>query len=242
MHMRRMVARTSSLLVMTGLLSALLSAPASAQIVQGFHFGGGGFIPRAYDSRVAGDVLNEDLNSLQFRISDLKSGQVFGEWLVEFGKHVEVAAGAGYYGGNAPSVYRDLTHPDGSEIQQTLRLRIIPVTGVVRFLPFGRPSSVQPYVGVGVSALNFRYTESGEFVDYTDNSTFQNRYIATGTAVGPVALLGVRVPISGDIWGFSLEWRYQMGSGNTGGASHGFLSDKIDLSGSHVNFGLLVRF
>jgi hypothetical protein len=238
-HMRRnAVAGSTGFL----LVAVLMASPASAQVFQGLQFGGGAFLPRQYDSRVAGDVLNEDLNSLAFRISDFKSGQVFGEWLLAFGNHVEVAAGVGYYQGSAPSVYASLTHPDGSEIQQTLRLRTVPITGIVRFLPFGTPSHVQPYVGVGVAATRFRYTESGEFVDYSDYSTFQNRYIATGTAVGPVVLGGLRVPIGGDIWGFTVEWRYTSATGTTGGAQNGFLADKIDLSGSNVNFALLVRF
>jgi hypothetical protein len=224
------------------LFTTLMAAPASAQIVQALHVGGGGFIPRGYDGRVSGDVLVEDLNSLAFKVKDFSSGQVFGEWLVGVGNHVEVGASLGYYRGGAPTVYRDLTHPNGTEIEQDLRLRIIPVTGMVRFLPIGRPSGVQPYVGIGLSALNYRYTESGEFVDYADYSTFRERYIASGTAVGPVWALGVRFPINGDIWGLTTEWRYQMGSGKTGGLPKGFLNDKIDLGGSNINFGVLVRF
>jgi hypothetical protein len=52
----------------------------------------------------------------------------------------------------------------------------------------------------------------------------------------------VRFPINGDIWGFSAEWRYQAGSGKTGGVPNGFLADKIDLGGSNLNFGVLLRF
>ncbi len=237
--MLRKFARTS-LLVLTG---ALVAVPASAQIVQALQLGGGAFIPKGYNSRVQGDVLDEDLNSLLFRIKDFSSGQVFGEYLVELGDHIEVGAGVGFYRGSTPSVYADFTHPDNSEIQQNLSLRVIPVSGFVRFLPFGRPTTVQPYVGVGVSALRFHYTESGEFIDFNDNNnTFPARYVATGTAVGPLVLAGIRVPIKGDIWAFTTEWRYQAGAGSTGGTAAGFLNDKIDLGGSNVNFGLLVRF
>ena len=224
---------------------ALLAAPASAQIVQGVHLGGGAFLPRGYDARVAGDVLNEDLNSLQFAIKDLTAGQVFGEYLLEFGDHIEFAAGTGFYRGSVPSSYRDYTHPaslGSTEIQQDLTLQVVPVSGIVRFLPFGKASTVQPYVGVGVSALRFRYSESGEFVDFNDFSTFRNRYVATGVAVGPVVVAGLRFPIHGDIWGLTTEWRYQAGSGKTGGKAAGFLADKIDLGGNNINFGLLVRF
>lgn len=235
--LRHLIRTTFLLLFMT-----VIAVPASAQVVQALHIGGGGFLPRAYDGRIPGDVLVEDLNSLAFKIKDLNSGQLFGEWLLEYGNHIELGASVGYYRGSAPTVYRDLTHPNGSEIEQQLRLRIVPFTAMVRFLPVGRPSGVQPYVGIGLSALRYRYAESGEFVDYSDYSTFQTRYIATGTGVGPVWAAGIRFPLNGDIWALTTEWRYQMGSGKTGGLANGFLNEKIDLGGSNVNVGLLVRF
>jgi len=224
------------------LLAAVFAAPASAQIVQSLHLGAGGFFPRGYDSRASGDVLVEDLNSLAFTIKDFNSWNVFGEWLVGFGPHIEVSAGVSYYKGSAPTIYQDLTHPDGTEIQQELGLRVVPITAMVRFLPIGRASSVQPYFGIGLSALPYRYTESGEFVDYSDYSTFKNRYVATGTAIGAATAIGARIPIKGDIWGLTTEWRYQFGTGETGGLAAGFLNDKIDLSGNYFNVGLLVRF
>jgi hypothetical protein len=121
-----------------GLLSvlyatALLAPPASAQIVQSLHLGGRAFLPTGESTRAPGDVLNENLNSLSFRISDFNSGQVFAEWLIGFGDHIEFGAGVGYYAGGERTVYRDYTDIDGSEIEQDLRLRIVPVTGVVRF-------------------------------------------------------------------------------------------------------------
>jgi len=249
----RTVLRTGGLLVAL----AFFAVPASAQIVQALHIGAGVFVPRGYDGRVGGDVLVEDLRDQDFRgcetspISDciyrFTGGQVFGEWLIGFGNHVEIGAGLGFYSRGVPSYYRDYTFPDNSDIQQHLDLRVVPITGLVRFLA-GRPGTFQPYVGFGVSALNYRYTESGTFIDFNQLDTtgafvtFDDRFIASGTAVGPLILAGFRVPINGDIWGFTTEWRYQGGSGKTGGLANGFLGDRIDLGGNQVNFGLLVRF
>jgi hypothetical protein len=239
--MVRVLARTSLLLaVVLG-----LAAPASAQVVQSVHFGFGAFVPKGFDSRVSGDVLVEDLTTFNpqlFRIGDFKSGQVLGEWNLAFGHHIEVGAGVGYYKRTVPSIYADLVNDNGQEIEQRLGLRIIPATVLVRFLPFGKEWQVQPYLGVGASALAFRYTESGQFVDGSDASIFQARYVATGTAFGPVVLAGVRLPIRGDIYAVTLEARHQFGSGNTGGIDKGFLNDKIDLGGTNVTFGFLVRF
>jgi hypothetical protein len=220
---------------------ALIAAPASAQIVHSLHLGGGAFLPRGEDARAEGDVLIENLNFLAFETKEFNSGQLFGEWLVAFGDHLELGAGIGFYSGGTTSVYRDYTQPTGAEIEQNLKLRVVPITGVVRFLA-GRPGTFQPYFGVGAGALNYRYSETGEFIDFSDFSTFRERYIATGTAVGPLVLAGFRAPIGGDVWGFTMEWRYQGGVGDTGGIENGFLDDKIDLGGNHINFGFLVRY
>lgn len=242
------IARIGGLL----LVLASMSAPAQAQVVQSLHLSGGLFVPRGYDARAAQDVLVENFQSLDFRKCvapdrtscirrEFTTGDLQGEWLVGFGDHVEFGVGVGFYSSGAPTVYLDYTHPDNSEIEQDLSLRVVPITGLVRFLA-GRPGTFQPYFGVGIAALNYRYTESGEFVDFKDYSTFKDRYVASGTAVGPLVMAGFRAPINGDIWGFTTEWRYQGGVGTTGGLANGFLADKIDLGGNRIDFGFLVRF
>jgi hypothetical protein len=239
--MLRTLVRSGGILLAT----LLIAAPAAAQVVHSVHFGGGVFLPRGFDTRVDGDTLVANLvneEPLLYEISDFRGGQVFGEWNVTFGQRVEEGAGVGYYGRTVPSVYRSLVNEDGFEIEQDLRLRIVPLTGIVRFLPFGEPHQVQPYVGAGVAILNWRYSEAGEFVDTSDFSIFGARFTETGSDVGGIVLGGVRIPIDGDIYGLTLEYRYQFGSGNTGGLDAGFLGDKIDLSGGMFNIGFLIRF
>jgi hypothetical protein len=233
------MAFTCTALVLAG------AATASAQVVQSFQVHGGVFFPRGFDGRPANDVLVENLSvaePLLFDISDFRGGSITAEWGFGVGRHVEVAAGAGYYRRTVDSVYRNLVDISGREIEQDLRLRVIPISAVVRLLPFSDASGVQPYVGGGISALNFRYSEVGEFVDLDDFSTFPARYIATGTTPAGVFLAGVRFPIGGDIYGLTTEYRYQWGTGDTGGAEAGFLQDKIDLSGGNLTFGFLMRF
>jgi hypothetical protein len=227
------------------LAAMLVAAPVSAQIVQSVHVGFGGFVPRGFDARDLDDTLVANLSAaepLDFQISRFKAATLFGEWNVQFGKHIELSAGIGYYSDSVPSVYKNLVNTNGSEIRQSLRLRIIPVTGIVRFLPFGDPSKVQPYVGVGVVGYRFRYSESGQFVDTSDNSVYTDRYIATGTPAGFVSVVGLRAPVGGDIYAITMEWRYQVGVGKTGGLAQGFLGEKIDLGGGNFNVGFLVRF
>lgn len=236
------------------LLTAGLAVPASAQVVHSLGLGAGLFTPRGFDTRVDGDVWVANLTqpdvlpgvsgSLTFDISKFKAMPVFGEWNMAFGNHIEVSAGIAYYQKKVRSRYLDLVNgaKNNAEIEQDLRLRAIPVTGVVRFMPFGQAGGFQPYAGVGIAIVPFRYSETGEFVDTSDFAIFNDRYIATGTAVGPVLLGGLKMPLGGDIYALTIEGRYQFVDGPTGGNDAGFLGDRIDLSGGFVNFGFLIRF
>ena len=231
--------------------AAMMLAPASAhaqirQVSSSDHrqaigFTLGGFFPKPEDSRVDGDVLFADLDDLVFDVGDFKGGSVSGEWLFGLGDFVEAGIGAGFYQRTVPSVYRGFTNADGSEIEQDLKLRIIPVTATVRFLPIGR-GSVEPYVGAGIGAFNWRYSETGEFVSFSENNAiFRGKYVAKGTAVGPVILAGIRAPIA-DVWDIGGEVQYQHASGDTDRAESGLLGDKIDLGGWHALFTMHIRF
>jgi hypothetical protein len=229
----------------------LVAAPASAQVVQSFQFGAGFFSPRGLESRSAGDVLVRDYfglplpgnpnvtDTLVFDVKDFRTAHLFGEWDVAFGNHIEVGAGAGLLRRSVPSIYADLVDSAGSDIDQTLRLRVVPLTAVVRFLPFGGPGDVQPYVGAGVGALLFRYSEFGQFVDPDSLEVFPADYTVSGTAGAGLLLGGVRFPIGGDIYALSLEGRYMWG---TGTLNDSFLDSKIDLGGGMFNMGFQVRF
>ena len=176
----------------------------------------GGFFPKGLDSRDAEDVLLRDHDDLVFNISDFKGASLSGEWLFALGDFVEAGVGAGFYQRTVPTVYREFTHDSGNEIEQDLKLRIVPVTATVRFLPIGR-GSVEPYVGVGIGAFNWRYSETGEFVDTSDSSVFRATYKANGTAVGPVFLAGIRAPIA-EVWDVGGEVQFQRATGEIGRA------------------------
>ena len=69
---------------------------------------------------------------------------------------------------------------------------------------------------------------------------FRERYVATGTDVGPILLGGVRVPV-GSRFTVGGELRYQDVTG-TVGVDQGFLNDRIDLGGLSSQFTFSVRF
>ncbi len=234
--MPRNVVRTMLWVVAT----LAIAAPAAAQTVQGFQIGAGWFVPKGYDGRPINDVLVVDSNTLLFSFSDLNSGQVFGEWNLDFGKHLEFGAGIGYYRGTAPSVYRDVVNTNGAEIRQNLRLRTTPISAVVRFMPFGAPGHFQPYVGAGISATLYRYSEFGQFVD-PDGNIFQTTFEHSSVAPVGMVLVGVRMPIKGDIFALMTEYRYQWGSTDSLPLDQ-FLSNKLDLGGQGFTFAFQVRY
>lgn len=200
----------------------------------------GGFFLRGEDARVKGDVLFADRDSLAFAIKDFNGPTITGEWLVGLGQFLEAGVSAGYYQRAVPSVYSGTVNANGSEIEQALKLRVVPFTATVRFLPIGH-ASVEPYVGAGIGAFRWRYSEAGHFVDFRDNSIFRDTFVANGTAYGPVVVGGVRIPF-GDMWDVGGEVRYQKAEGDTKPAESGLLGDKIDLGGWNAAVTFHVRF
>lgn len=228
----------------TGLLAAAMAlsnvATAQAQVTQSVNLGLGWFMVRGEDSRGDNDVLVEDLQSLAFEIKDFNGPLVQGEWLIGFGDRLEFGVGAGFYQRTVASVYADFVDSDGSEIEQDLKLRIVPVTATVKFLPIGRAGDFQPYVGGGVALLNWKYSEVGEFVDFSDDSIFRDSYVASGSTVAPIVFGGLRVPVQGDVFAFNGELRWQGGKGDTSGT--GLLADEIDLGGFSFIGSFQIRF
>lgn len=207
---------------------------------QAIGFNVGYFAIKGEDSRGEEDVLFADLDSLLFDIGDFNGATLGAEWLLSVTDYIEVGAGINYYQRTVPSIYRDLVAPDLSELEQDLKLRQIPMVATVRFIPTGRRASVQPYIGAGIGAIRWRYTETGEFVDF-NGEIFRDSFEADGTEVGPVILGGLRVPVS-DVWLVGGEFRWHSAEGETGGIDEGFLGDTIDLGGWSANFTFHFRF
>jgi outer membrane protein W len=240
------VTRASVLAAAAGLLAP---AAAQAQVTRvsgsdtrnAIAFNVGYFALRGEDSRDVDDVLLADLDTLAFQVKDFNNVTFGGEWLYSIGDYLETGLGIGFYQESVPSVYADFQNVDGSEIAQELKLRVVPFTATVRFLPMGRGAAVEPYVGAGIGIFNWRYSETGEFVDFSDNTIFRDRFTADGNAVGPVVLAGLRAPI-GDAWAVGGEIRWQSAKGDTDPEQSLLLAPKIDLGGWTTSFTVNVRF
>lgn len=231
-----MLRLVSAGLVSLTVLGCLGSPSASAQ--QQISFSVGGFSPRSEDARATGDVLVNNLDFLAFRISDF-GGPLFGaEYLTALGDNFDAGLGVGFYQRTVPTVYNDFVNANGTEIEQELKLRVVPFTATVRWLPMGHHNGVEPYIGAGVGVFNYRYSEAGQFLA-TDSSIFRGSFVGSGTATGPVILGGVRVPVGS--WGVGGELRYQSAAGKLP-ADQDFAGSKIDLGGLTYTFTINVRF
>jgi opacity protein-like surface antigen len=216
-------------------------ASASAQVVQSLNLNIGVFMPRGEDTRVANDVWLANLPVYRFEVKDFTGGEVSGEWNFAFGNRVELGLGAAFYQRTIDTNYRDYTNPNGTEVESKFKLRTAPLTAVVRLMPFGNSSTFQPYIGGGIGVINWRYSEVGEFIDFNDNNNvYRARYTADGNKAAPVILAGFRAPVGGDVWAITLEGRYIRAEGDLN--TNDFLGSKIDMGGTTLRFGVLLRF
>jgi hypothetical protein len=207
---------------------------------QSIGFNLGYFALRGEDSRELGDVILADLPSLAFEVDDFNGAAFGGEWLFGVSEFLEGGVGIGFYQETVPSVYREFVDDDGTEIEQELKLRTVPFTATLRFLPIGR-GGVEPYVGAGIALINWRYSETGEFIDFRDDSIFRSRYTDSGNSVGPVVIGGIRLPVA-DTWLIGGELRWQKAESDINPDETGLLGDKIDLGGWTTSFTVHLRF
>jgi hypothetical protein len=234
--MRSRLIVTFASVLTVGLLGAV---PASAQ-QQSLNFSLGLFSVRGEDARTDGDALVENRSIYLFDFDDFNSASIGAEYLVGLGEYVEAGGGIGFTSKGVDTIYEDYVRPDGTEIEQTLKLRIIPMSATVRILPLGRSGVFQPYVGGGIGIYNWRYSETGDFIDFSLNSrpVFRETYSNSGTAVGPVAVFGARFPLGAVTLGG--EVRYQAAEGDLD--ERDFLGPKIDLGGFHYAATVGVRW
>ena len=218
--------------------AALLMCATIANAQQTLNFTLGYFTPLSLDARDHDDVLLENSTFLLFDPDDFNGASVGGEWLFPFGRVVEGGIGVSYTSKDAHSVYFDFVDPDGTEIDQELTLRMVPIAFTVRLVPTGQRSPVQPYIGGGIGIINWRYAESGEFIDFgAGNEIFRDTFVKSGSSVGPVFLGGIRFAGSTASAGF--EIKYQKA---TGDLDANFAAPKIDLGGWTYNFTAGIRF
>jgi len=156
-------------------------------------------------------------------------------------KKLEMGISIDGYGKTIPTVYRDFTRPDGSEIEQNLRLFTIPLGLSLRFLPRDRFATVQPYVTIGADVIFYQYEEFGDFIDFfSDNLDIRtDSFESDGAAFGGHAAVGLRIPIGHD-FAITAEGRYQFAQRKR--MEEDFDQNIIDVNGASATIGIRLRF
>lgn len=217
------------------------TSSASADAKSTVNFSIGYFMLKGLESRVEDDVLLNNLQNahpLLFEINDFNSATFGAEYLYGIGPHFEAGVGVGYTQRTVPTIYEDLVRPGDVEIEQELKLKQVPVTFTGRVLLLPRGSAAEPYVGAGLIAIRYRYSEVGDFVD-ANGDIFPERYVAEGVAVGPTVFGGIRGVVDRYTVGGEVRWQKAEGKDLF---EKGFLGDKLDLGGWNVNFTFGFRF
>lgn len=221
-------------------VSAMLAAsarPARAQ--QTLNFSWGYFMVQT-QGRVDSDILLVEHHDLAFKIRDFSGVSLGGEWLVPLGHLFEAGAGVSFSSRTVSAVHVRAFNPDGTAVPRSLGLRQLPVTFTGRVLPLGQAYRVQPYVGGGVAVIPWEFRESGDFASPGGTIFRGERYTASGLAIGPVVLFGLRV--SGDTLALGLEGRYQKARGSFGPAFARVVGPDLDLDGWTIASTIGLRF
>jgi hypothetical protein len=241
--MRRWLNSVASVAAVSVVVGFVGTPVASAQ--QSLNLYLGGFVPTGLDARgsttngLSNDVLVRDLDFLDYRFGRFTAPTFGGEWLVGLGDKFDAGLGVGFYQRTVHAVDADFVNANGSEVVSNLKLRVVPFTATVRWLPAGHNAPLQPYIGAGVGVFGYRYSESGQFVDPSDQSVFSGTFVGSGSASGPVVLGGIRAPIGNTAVGF--EARYQKARGDLP-TDQEFAGSEIDLGGMNYLFTFNIRF
>ena len=224
--MGSIVNRVSGILILVFVMLATSPGPASAQqtvnVTVG-HFS----MPRV--DRSPTDILNIEHHDLAFDISEFSNWSLGGEWLVPLGAFVEAGAGIAFGQRTVPTYHVLAVNQDGSRIERELGLRQVPMEVTVRVLPLRQSYRVQPYAGGGIAWIKWRFSESGDFATPSGRIFRDELHAATGSAIGPVMVFGMRV--AGDTMAFGVESRYQHASGSFGPEFARVVNPDIDLDG-----------
>ena len=160
----------------------------------------------------------------------------------------EVVLSGGQARRQAASEFRKYIDNNDQPIEQTTRLRRMPLSVGVKYAlrpPAERigkfawiPSTFTPWAGVGVGAMQYSFAQTGDFVDFKTLDVFNDNLASNGWAPMGYAHLGAdvrittRVSLTGDL-------RYTAAKTKLGSAFSGF--NKIDLSGAAATMGFTLR-
>jgi len=187
-----------------------------------------------------------DLNRETFDFDVADFNYVMGgvELDLQLKSYLDVAIGFDGYSRRVSSQYRDFIREDGTEIAQRFKLKVLPITGGLRYLPVQKFHRFIPHVAAGVGLYYYDYQEDGEFINLSSMVIFDDTFRSRGLAPGAYLAAGLEFMISegidpGQGWFVFGEFRRHWATTELGGD---FDAEDLNLGGSQLAFGVSLRF
>ncbi|HET9984994.1 MAG TPA: hypothetical protein VFQ38_15450 [Longimicrobiales bacterium] len=250
------------MLVLLSALPARAAAPPdSARTAAAPASSGGGFLfgaPHGFLAlrvgasfpRAASDVFDHSRQYLTLERGDFAGVTFGGDVGVRLLSRLDGVLSLGVSHASHPSEDQNFVEDNNLPIRQQTSFTQVPITAGLRLslLPEGRavgslawiPSRVVPFVGAGGGLTYYRFVQSGDFVDYTDQTIFTDELRSSGW--GPTAHVfgGFDISLS-PRFALTAQARYTWASAGMDQTTFDGFND-IDLSGLQTTVGLNVRF
>jgi len=164
-------------------------------------------------------------------------------------RRADAVIGLEFSQSSTESEYRHFVDNDRLPINQTTRLRTFDLTGSVKFALVDKgvqvsrlawvPRQFIPYVGAGGGLLRYDLDQTGDFIDFADNSVFASSFRSTGWTPLVQAFGGVDVRVLKRVY-VTIDARYQFAKGTLDSTWIDF--DPIDLAGFKLAAGASLVF
>ena len=217
-----------------------LSAPGAALSADGaLVFKLGSFFPGG-----ASELWAVNAETFDFDVGDFNYLMGGVELDLELTNYLDIAVGLDGYSRRVDSKYRDFVRDDGTEIPQRFKLKVLPITGGLRFLPLRKFRKLVPHIGAGAGLYYFDYEEQGEFINFTSFEILTGTSGDTGLVPGFHLAAGAEYMFSegidpGEGWFVFGQFRRHWASTQLAGD---FNREKLDLGGNELAFGVSLRF
>lgn len=158
--------------------------------------------------------------------------------------YLDIAIGFDGYSRRVDSKYRDFVREDGSPIQRSFRLKVLPITGGLQFLPLRRFRRFIPHLGAGGGLYYFDYHEEGEFINGASFEIYPDTFGDSGLVPGLHVSGGAELMFSegidpGEGWFIFGHLRKHWASTELAGDIG---RQELDLGGTELAFGVSLRF
>lgn len=200
-------------------------------------------------TRGGSDLFDFVTDQLTIEKNDFNAPAISGEVGFPLGSRVEALAGFEWSKATTRSEYRRFVDNNNLPIEQESSLENVHLSGSIRVAlwPRGRslsrlawvPRHVTPYVGAGGGAVHWAFVQTGDFVDFVDNSVFTDVFQSKGWSPSAHVFGGADVQVYRLLF-LQFEARYLWSSGELGRDFIDF--DPIDLAGFRTTAGVSLLF